>query len=210
MKLQQPDLVDRIVLVADLLGTAVFAAEGALVAMAARLDLLGIAVIAFVVALGGGLLRDMLLGATPPAALRGNGYLLVVLVSTLGAVALRSQLQGPMAGVLLVLDAGGLALFATAGTQKALDANLGAGAAAIIGTLTATGGGALRDVLLNHVPAVLRVDFYATAAFAGAVVIIAARRAGFSARTGAVTGGMVCFLLRLLGASLHWHLPVIN
>ena len=96
------------------------------------------------------------------------------------------------------------------GGERLGDVVVGAGAAVIIGTLTATGGGALRDVLLNHVPAVLRVDFYATAAFAGAVVIIAARKAGFSARVGAVSGGLACFLLRLLGASLHWHLPVIG
>ena len=181
-----------------------------MIAIGARLDLLGVAVIAFVMGLGGGLMRDVLLGALPPAALRDQRYAAVVLAAALATLALRRHLQGPMADMLLVLDAAGLALSAVAGTQKSLDAGLGPVAAVIAGTVTATGGGVLRDILLVRVPAVLRVDFYATAALAGAVLIVAARRAGLSARLSATIGGLACLGLRLVGARLHWHLPVVE
>ncbi len=201
---------ERIVLVADLAGTALFAGEGALIAMAAKLDLLGVAVIAFVTALGGGIVRDLLLGDTPPAALRDRRYPLAVVAATILAILAGHRAQQAAADVLLVLDAAGLALFAASGTQKAFGAGSPSFAAIMLGTLTATGGGAVRDVLLASVPAVLRIDFYATAALAGAVVIAAARAAGVAERESAIAGGIACFVLRLLGVLLHWHLPVFG
>jgi len=198
------------VIVADLVGTAVFASEGALIAISAGLDLLGIVVIAFVVAVGGGMLRDVLLGATPPAALRDARYPAVVLAAAAVTIAFDGVPHGTATDGLLVLDAAGLALFTAAGTQKALNAGLGRVSAAMLGTITATGGGAMRDVLLAHVPAVLRVDFYATAALAGAAITVLAHRAGAAAQTSALLGAAACFALRLAGARLHWHLPVLN
>lgn len=161
-----------VVLAADIGGTFLFAVEGALIAMQAGLDLLGVAVIAFVAALGGGIIRDVLIGAVPPAAIRDQRYVLVTLAGaalTLAAASLLRQLP-PLP--LVVLDAAGLALFAVAGMQKALVRGIPPVGAVMMGTLTAVGGGALRDVLLAQVPAILRTDFYATAAIIGCAAIL--------------------------------------
>jgi len=197
----------RLVVAADLAGTAVFALEGALIAIHARLDLLGIAVIAFVASLGGGILRDVLLGATPPAAFRDQRYPLLAFAAAGLAVAFQLSGQFPPRLALTVLDAAGLALFAVAGTEKAIDYGSNTVSAAMLGMLTGVGGGATRDVLLGQVPAVLRTDFYATAALAGALVVLAALRAGASPRVAALAGGAVCFALRVAGALEHWQLP---
>jgi uncharacterized membrane protein YeiH len=200
----------RVVLLADLAGTAVFAAEGTITASGARLDLLGGIVIAFVTALGGGIVRDLLLGATPPVAFRRQSYFLAVLAGALAAILAGLVHRGIGTHVLLTLDALGLALFAVAGTEKALEFGSPGFAAIVFGGVTAVGGGVVRDVLLNSVPAVLRIDFYATAALAGACVLLMARAAGLSPRMSAVAGGGACFGLRMAGALLHWHLPVLG
>ena len=171
----------NVVLAADLAGTAVFALEGALIAIQARLDLLGILVIGFVAGLGGGIIRDVLIGATPPAAIRDRRYLLLsvagAVVAMLGAPWLGGALEMP----LIVLDAAGLSLFAVAGLQKALVRGVGSMGAVLMGTLTAVGGGMVRDLLLAQVPVILRTDFYATAAIIGCVVILLTRRMGLPA-----------------------------
>jgi hypothetical protein len=108
---------------------------------------------------------------------------------------------------LITLDAAGLSLFAVAGVQKALSRDIGPFGAVLMGTLTATGGGATRDVLFSHVPMILRTDFYATAAILGCVTILLVRRCGLSSRIACGAGGLVCFVARLVGAFNHWHLP---
>jgi uncharacterized membrane protein YeiH len=200
------DKLSRLVVAADLAGTFVFALEGALIAIRGKLDLLGIAVIAFVAALGGGILRDVVLGATPPAAFRDQRYPLLVFAAAGLAIAFQVSGQFPPSLALTVLDAAGLALFAVAGTEKAIEYGSNTITAAMLGMLTGVGGGATRDVLLNQVPAVLRADFYATAALAGALVVLAALRTGASPRVAALAGGTVCFALRMAGALGHWQL----
>jgi uncharacterized membrane protein YeiH len=198
----------QIVMVADLAGTALFGAEGALAAVADGLDLLGVAVLALVTALGGGMLRDVL-GATPPAALHDRRYLLAALAGgAAGALAVPAFSRAGMD--LVTVDALGLALFAVAGTQKALGLGFHALTCILLGTLTPTGGGMLGAVLANHVPAILRVEFYATAALVGAAVLVLLRRLGAPARMSAVLAGAVCFGLRMAGAALNWHLTVIR
>jgi uncharacterized membrane protein YeiH len=109
--------------------------------------------------------------------------------------------------LLTTLDAAGLALFAVAGTEKALNADIHPFSAILLGTITAVGGGTTRDVLLGQVPAILRVDVYATAALFGASVLVACRRLGLSAPLAAATGGGACFLLRAIAVWQHWQLP---
>jgi uncharacterized membrane protein YeiH len=201
---------DRLVVAADLCGTAVFAAEGAMMAIASHLDLLGILVAAFVTALGGGILRDILLGSLPPAALRDQRYTIAVFIAAAVAASLYTALPGISGPTLLMLDAAGLALFTVVGTQKALRAGLRPLIAAMIGCIAATGGGAIRDMLLNQVPGILRVDFYATAALAGAAILIICRGAGFPPRRAALVGGGACFVLRVFGAMFHWHLATLG
>ncbi len=197
-------------LAADLGGTFLFALEGALIAIQAGLDLLGIAVIGFVAALGGGIIRDVLLGAVPPAAIRDQRYPLVAIAGAATAILAGSLLRQVPGLPLIALDAAGLALFAVAGTQKALVRGIGPFGTVLMGTLTAVGGGAVRDVLLAQVPVVLRSDFYATAAIIGCGAILVTRRCGFSMQVASCTGGLACFAGRLLGAFNHWHLPVFH
>jgi uncharacterized membrane protein YeiH len=197
----------RLVLAADLAGTFLFALEGALIAIHAGLDLLGIAVIAFVTALGGGILRDVLLGATPPAALRDQRYPLLAFAAAALAVLLHLSAHPAPALALTMLDAAGLAVFAVAGTEKSIQYGSNTVTAAMLGMLTGVGGGATRDVLLARIPVVLRADFYATAALAGAVTVLLALRAGATPRLAALAGGTVCFALRMAGATLGWQLP---
>jgi uncharacterized membrane protein YeiH len=219
-----------LVLAADLGGTFLFAIEGSQIAAQAGLDLLGIVVIGFVAALGGGIIRDVLLGALPPAAIRDQRYPLLTIAGALIAILIATGINAPgldapginapgidvariaaMPAVLLTaLDAAGLALFAVTGVQKALVRGLGPVGAVLMGTLTAVGGGAVRDVLLAQVPVILRTDFYATAAIIGCITILLARRTGCSMQFASLIGGLVCFAARLLGAFNQWHLPTLH
>jgi len=195
-----------IVLSADLAGTFVFALEGAFTAIHGRLDLFGVLVLAFATALGGGVIRDVLMGSLPPSALRGWIYPGVAFAAAGAAFLIEPHWRIP-ADLLLTLDAAGLALFAVAGTEKALDGGIHPFSAVLLGTITAVGGGTVRDVLLAHVPAILRVDVYATAALLGACVVVAGRRIGLPATAIAIAGGVACFALRILSVWQHWQLP---
>ena len=188
----------------DLTGTFVFAIEGAATAMHNGLDLLGVMVLAFITALGGGIIRDVLLGATPPDALRGWLYPAVAFAGGIVALSASGLIPAP---VLTAIDAAGLSLFAIAGARKALDRGLPALIAVCFGAITATGGGTVRDVLLTHVPAVLRIDIYATAALAGAAVMVLAQKARLPPAAAALIGGVACFALRMLAVWHGWSLP---
>jgi uncharacterized membrane protein YeiH len=199
-----------LILTADLGGTLVFAVEGALAAIQADLDLLGVMVVSFITALGGGIIRDVLIGATPPIAIRDPRYPLVAILGggmTFLFYAFVSSLPVPL---IIRLDAAGLALFAVAGTQKALAFGIRPLIAAALGTVTAVGGGMTRDVMLNRIPAILRVDIYATAALAGSLTMIAARRMGLPLWAGSLLGCVVCVVLRLVAVARHWNLPKVT
>ena len=185
-----------------------FAIEGARAAIAGRLDLFGVLVLAFATALGGGIIRDVLTGFTPPAALRDWRYAALALAGGGLTFLLRGWVGQLPPFAFIVLDAAGLALFAVAGTELALERGLPAFIAPLLGTITAVGGGVVRDVLLTHVPAVLRVDIYASAALAGAAVLVIARQCRAGRATAAWAGFSMCFALRLVSVALHWHLPV--
>jgi uncharacterized membrane protein YeiH len=200
----------RLVLVADLLSVSVFAVQGAALAIQANLDLLGVMVLSFVAALGGGILRDLLIGASPPQALKTWWYpALAIAVGAATFVLHRWVLQIPPP-LLIGLDAVGLGLAAVAGTEKTLAYGLHPFIAVLIGGLNGVGGGTIRDVLLDHVPTVLRTDIYATAAMTGAVVLIAAQACGLPARWAAGLGFTACVLLRLVSVWQHWSLPHIQ
>jgi uncharacterized membrane protein YeiH len=201
--------VEKIVLVADLVGTAVFAVEGAISAMRSNLDLLGVMVIAFIVALGGGVTRDLLIGATPPNAVADWRY--PALAFLMGGVAFvfHEQVLSWSGSTLIVLDAAGLALFAVAGAQKALNFGISPFVSMLMGTITGVGGGVLRDIVLARVPVVLQADLYASSAFVGAAVLIIGRRCGVPPVACALLAGAACLALRLLSVSYGWQLPKV-
>jgi uncharacterized membrane protein YeiH len=193
--------------VLDLLGIFVFALSGAAAAVSKQLDLFGVLVLASVAALGGGLLRDVLLGALPPAALRDSRYLLVPLLAGF-AVFLRSSFVERLASPVRLLDAAGLGLFVAAGTIKALDAGLGAVPAVALGSITGIGGGMARDLLVGEVPVVLRRELYAVPAILGASLVVVGDGLDTRRVPTLVAGALLVFVLRVVGIWRDWHFPV--
>src|SRR4051794_21843347 len=174
-------------LVLDLTGTFAFALNGALTAVrTARLDIVGVVTLGIITAIGGGILRDILLGALPPATFGDWRYLAVA--ATGGLIAFWwSHGLDRLSKPILILDAAGLSLFAVVGALKALDFDIGFAQAVVLGALTGVGGGTLRDVLVREIPAVLSSGLYAIPALMGALVVVSAHRLGAPELPSAVT-----------------------
>lgn len=204
--------VRTIVLALDLGGTFVFALSGAAVGIRHKLDLFGVLVLSFVAATAGGITRDVLIGATPPAAILDWRYLAVSVLAGLITFytypLARYQVGDRLRNPVLVFDAAGLALFAVAGALKALAFQLGPVEAVLIGVLTGVGGGILRDLLVSEVPTVLHSELYAVAALAGATVVVVGRMLQFPSDATAVAGAGVCFGLRVIAMRRGWRLPM--
>jgi uncharacterized membrane protein YeiH len=197
----------RLLLSIDLSGTFVFAVEGAMAAITGGLDLLGVMVLAFSTALGGGIIRDLLIGAAPPASIRDWHYPTIAFAGATAAFLFHGAVAAVPADVIVVFDAAGLSLCAIAGAMKASAYGLHPIIAVMMGMITGCGGGTIRDVLLARVPGVLRTDVYATAAAAGAAVLILGLKLRLNPTATAILGGLVCFGLRLLAHWEHWNLP---
>jgi uncharacterized membrane protein YeiH len=196
-----------LLLVLDLVGTFAFALNGALTAVrAVRLDIVGVITLATITAIGGGILRDVVLGATPPATFSDWRYLTVAAVGGLLAFFL-GRLLVRLETTIMVLDAAGLSLFAVTGALKSLDYGLGPGQAIILGAVTAVGGGTIRDVLLGTVPAVLHSGLYAIPAVLGAGVVVVADALGQHGAAVAVGGALLCFAIRLVGVRFDLNAP---
>jgi uncharacterized membrane protein YeiH len=196
-----------ILLALDLAGTFLFGLEGASAAIAANLDVFGIMVLSFATALGGGVIRDLLIGATPPAAIRDPRYAIAAFSGGAIEFSLNQWLQQIPHPVIIGLDAMGLALFAVSGAAKALDYQIHPFFAVLLGAITGVGGGTIRDIFLARIPAILRVDVYAVAALAGALVMVVGIRFRLPRSLMMATGGAVCFLLRVTSVWRHWNLP---
>jgi uncharacterized membrane protein YeiH len=194
----------------DLTGSFVLAVQGASIAAVRGLDLLGVLVVSLVSAMGGGIIRDVLIGAQPPEALRNWVMLTIALAGGLLTFLGWHYVSEIPEGLLLCIDAAGLSLLAVAGTEKALEYGLKGPVAVMMGGITGVGGGTVRDLLLNQIPAVLRVDFIASSALIGATVLVVARHFGMRAGWAAVLAGVTCGALRLASAIFHWHLPVAD
>jgi uncharacterized membrane protein YeiH len=201
---------NTLLLTVDLAGTFVFALEGAMTAIRFQLDFFGVMVLSFATALAGGVIRDLLIGAIPPASLRDWRYAATAFGAGAGVFFFHHFLLQVPYPVIVGLDAAGLGLFAMAGTAKALDYKMHPFIAVLMGTITGVGGGTVRDIFLAHVPSVLQSDVYATAALAGAVVMVAARKAGLSPPWAAAIGGVFCFALRVVSVWQHWSLPRVT
>lgn len=194
-------------LVLDLLGTFAFALNGALTAVrAARLDIVGVVTLGMITALGGGILRDVLLGALPPATFSDWRYLAVATAGGLVAFAATRQLER-LAMPITVLDALGLSLFAVTGAGRALDLGAGVGQAILLGGITAVGGGTIRDVLVRRVPTVLSSELYAIPALLGAVVVVVPDRLGVGGLGWTLAGAALALTVRLVGVGFHLDAP---
>ena len=199
-------------LVLDLTGTFVFALSGAVVGVKQRLDIFGVLVLSFAAASAGGIMRDVLIGSVPPAAIRDWRYMAASVLAGLLIFILfpRSQRLSRLRNFVLLFDAAGLGLFAVTGTQKALGYGLHPVMAPLLGMLTGIGGGMLRDVLAAEIPSVLREDLYAVAALAGAVVVVIGHQLGLAPTMAAVLGAVICVCLRLFAIRRGWQLPVAH
>jgi len=193
--------------VIELIGLVAFAASGALAAVRARLDVFGVVVLGLTTALGGGIIRDVLLGVHPPTTLRSWPYLLTAAVTGLVVFFFHPQVARLRRAVLLA-DAVGLGVFVTAGTTTALQHQVPAYTACLIGMTVGIGGGAIRDVLLREIPMVLRKEIYAVAALVGSVAVAVTAWLGLPDLWGTVIGSALVVAIRLTALWRHWNAPV--
>ncbi|MEV6298813.1 TRIC cation channel family protein [Actinoplanes sp. NPDC051861] len=194
-------------LVADLIGVAVFAASGASAGVVKRLDLFGVAFVGFAAALGGGILRDLAIGAVPPLAFADWRYPVTAVVASVAVFWLHPTLNRVRRTVLL-LDAAGLGLFTATGTLKALDAGVPPVGACLLGMLTAIGGGLARDLLVGEIPVVLRRDLYAVVALGGAILITILHGLGHTGLVTLVSAAALIFGVRVIALHRHWSAPI--
>lgn len=192
---------------AELVGIAAFALSGALVAVRKPLDIFGVLVLAGATGLGGGFLRDVLIGATPPAALQDWRYLLVPMLAGLVAFRFHPAL-GRVERKIAVFDAAGMGLFCVTGAVKALDFGLEPVAAALMGMVTAIGGGVIRDLLAGRVPVVLREELYAFPALLGATLAVLAVGWDLAEVWVIVPGALLAFGYRMIALRRGWHAPL--
>jgi uncharacterized membrane protein YeiH len=192
--------------VLDLIGTAAFAASGAWAGIRREMDLFGVVVLGLVTAIGGGTLRDILLGSLPPFALRDETYLYLSIFISLAIFASHRQLPF-FRQPLLVFDAIGLGTFVVIGTGKALALGTGTLGAVLLGTITATAGGVMRDILSGRVPLILQREIYASACLAGAILLVLLRQTGLPQWLQALLAALTVISIRLLAIQRHWNLP---
>lgn len=191
----------------DLVGTFVFALSGAVAGVRHKIDLFGVLVLSFAAATAGGITRDVLIGAVPPASIQDWRYLALSMIAgvvTFYWYPLIARIKYPVQ----IFDALGLGLFAVTGASKALLFELGPGAAVLMGVLTGVGGGIARDVLVAEIPVVFTAELYAVAALAGAVIVVGGHTVFPTSAPVAAIGGVVCVTLRLLAIRKGWKLPV--
>ncbi len=201
---------DHVLFVADAIGTAVFAIEGAGAAFAANLDLFGVLVLSFTTALVGGIVRDVLLGCTPPASLRDWRYPAIAFAAGASAFFFHQYVVRIPSPALIALDAAGLGLFAVSGAAKAIEFKVPPLIAILLGTLTGVGGGVVRDLLLAQVPHILQSDIYATAALFGAALLVGGLRFGLPRGPMMFAGAAGCFVLRIVAVVQDWQLPRLH
>jgi uncharacterized membrane protein YeiH len=200
-------LINTLLVTLDLGGTFVFALSGATAGVKHRLDLFGVLVLSFAAGNSGGIARDVMIGAVPPAAICDSRYVAVSMLAGLVTFywyRFINRLNSPV----LVFDAAGLALFAVSGAGKALAFHSGPVAATLLGMLTGIGGGMVRDVLVGEIPTVLRTELYAVAALSGAAVVVVGDVLHVPSSAAAGAGAVLCFGLRFMAMRRGWHLPI--
>lgn len=193
----------------DGLGSFVFALSGGLLAVEKRFDLFGVLLLSFVVAVTGGITRDLLIGAVPPAAFASWHTLAIAVFGGLLTFYVYPAVQSLKRDVLL-FDAVGLAVFAVTGAQKALNYGIGPVMAAVLGMVSGIGGGIMRDVLADDVPTVLRADLYALAALAAAGIVSLGQVVDARPLYPMLLGVAACVFLRMMAIYRGWRVPVAH
>ena len=200
-------VVNKLLVGFDLGGTFVFALSGATAGVKHRLDLFGVLVLSFAAGNAGGIARDLMIGAVPPAAISDWRYVAVSMLAgliTFYWYRIINRLSSPV----LVFDAAGLALFAVSGAGTALAYHANPVVATLLGMLTGIGGGMVRDILVMEIPTVLRTELYAVAALLGAAVMVLGRMLHLPTYGAAIAGAILCFGLRFIAMRRGWQLPI--
>jgi uncharacterized membrane protein YeiH len=169
--------------------------------------LFGVLVLSFAAGNAGGITRDLMIGALPPAAMSDWRYVAVSILAGL-ITFYWDRTINRFSGSVLIFDAAGLALFAVSGAGKALDFHTGPVAAILLGMLTGIGGGMTRDVLVREIPTVLRTELYAVAALIGAAVMVGGRELHIPTTDAAIAGAVLCFGVRFMAIRRGWQLPI--
>ena len=196
----------NIIYALDLIGTAAFAASGAWVGVRKHMDLFGVLVLGMVTAVGGGTLRDLLLNDIPPFSLKDENYIYIAIAVSLVVFANRKQFKA-FEKPLLYFDAIGLGTFVVIGTTKALDFQLGLLGAVLMGVMTGTAGGVLRDIMANQVPLILRREIYASACVAGGTLLVILEQFNTARPIAALLAAGTVITVRLLAIHYDWALP---
>lgn len=190
----------------DLIGTAVFAISGALAAREFRMDIFGMFIVAFVTGVGGGTLRDMMIGSTPVFWMKQPIYIVMIIIGVVFTVIFRKKMEY-LRKSLLLFDTIGLGVFTIIGVQKGLDFNLPPVIAVALGTITGCFGGVIRDILCNQVPTILQKEIYATPCFIGGIIFIILRMTGFESSWVDIITVSSIICIRLLAVKYHLQLP---
>lgn len=193
----------------DLLGTFAFAVSGALAAEQRRLDLFGVLAISHLTACGGGVIRDLCLGALPPVGISDWRYLATSALAAGMAIWARPIIEH-LKHPIVFFDSLGLGFFAVIGAHKALQFGHSVEVAIILGMVTAVGGGVARDVLLTRVPIILEKEIYAVAALVGAAIQVLGQLMEWRLAVTPWFGASICFAIRLLALRYTWSLPVVR
>lgn len=203
-----PSVQDLIYMI-DIAGTFVFAISGALAASEKRFDIFGAGILALVTAVGGGTLRDLLIGSTPVGWMKDLNYLLVIVLAVVVSYFFKSRIL-QLRRTMFLFDTIGIGLFTVLGLQKTLGLGLSPVIAVMMGAVSAVFGGVLRDVLSNEVPLIFRKEIYATACLAGGVVFLLLQWAWKAAGLNMLLTIVLIIVIRILAVRKHWSLPVIR
>ena len=196
----------EIIYALDLLGTVAFAASGALAGVRKGMDILGVIVLGIVTATGGGVIRDVLLNDTPPFCFKNELYLYLAVAASI-IVFLTPRSFERMKRAMLLLDALGLGTFLVIGTSKALQFHLGFMGAVIMGAMTATCGGLVRDILSNEIPLILQREIYASACIVGGALFYFLHQTGLSSSVNLTISALAVIVIRVAAIVRGWQLP---
>jgi uncharacterized membrane protein YeiH len=191
----------------EIFGTIVFAISGANVGAEKKMDIFGCSVLAFATAIGGGTIRDVMLGITPVSWTRDFYAIISILIGIFLAYILRGRILQKMTNIFFLFDTIGIALFTIVGIEKALSVAVQPFVALMMGIFTAVFGGVVRDVLANRIPLVLREEIYATACLAGGFVYILLKQISNSDNLNILLTSGIIFIIRFFAVKYHWSLP---
>lgn len=189
----------------DLIGTVVFAITGALAAKEHKMDVFGMFILAFVTGVGGGTLRDMMIGSTPVFWMKNPFYILMIVLGVILPIVFKKMSEWKKS--ILFFDAIGLGVFTVIGVEKGIDFGLHPVIAVALGAVTGCFGGLIRDILRNQIPAVLHKEIYATASLTGGIMFFVLNYLGFHSDLVAVLTAFIVFIIRVLALKYRWELP---